>query len=77
MGRRQGVLPAWEILAWGGGLSGRGVGLAEGVRFSYLVGVQEYQPLRVIRGEVEQALREKRPPAFDKTVDDYLKRLAQ
>lgn len=39
--------------------------------------IEEYQPPRVIRGEVEKSLREKRPPAFDKAVDEYLKRLSQ
>lgn len=45
--------------------------------FVPMPGVQEYQPPRVIRGEVEKSLQEKRPPAFDKAVDDYLKRLSQ
>jgi hypothetical protein len=58
---------------------GRGKGGQTGADTGFvpMPGVQEYQPPRVIRGEVEKSLQERRPPAFDKAVDDYLKRLSQ
>ncbi|TBR19402.1 DUF4175 family protein [bacterium] len=56
---------------------GKGGRTGSDTGFVPMPGVQEYQPPRVIRGEVEKSLLERRPPAFDKAVDDYLKRLSQ
>ncbi|MBI2363165.1 MAG: hypothetical protein HYV15_07265 [Elusimicrobia bacterium] len=56
---------------------GRGGETGADKSFVPLPGVEEYQPPRVIRGEVEKSLHEKRPPAFDKAVDEYLRRLSQ
>ena len=56
---------------------GRGQDRGADKSFVPLPGVEEYQPPRVIRGEVEKSLHEKRPPAFDKAVDEYLRRLSQ
>lgn len=56
---------------------GRGGESGADKSFVPLPGIEEYQPPRVIRGEVEKSLHEKRPPAFDKAVDEYLRRLSQ
>ncbi|MBI3298786.1 MAG: hypothetical protein HYZ75_11515 [Elusimicrobia bacterium] len=57
--------------------NGKGGRTGSDTGFVPLPRVSEYQPPKLIRGEVEKSLREKRPPAFDKTVDEYLKRLSQ
>jgi hypothetical protein len=45
--------------------------------FVPLPGAEEYQPPREIRQEVEKSLQERRPEAFDDTVNDYLKRMSR
>ena len=58
-------------------MNGKGGRTGSDTSFVPLPGVEEYMPPRAIRGEVERSLQERRPPAFDKAVDDYLKRLSQ
>jgi len=45
--------------------------------FVPLPGVEDYQPPREIRREVEKSLRERRPKEFDEAVNEYLKRMSR
>jgi len=45
--------------------------------FVPLPDAEEYQPPREIRKEVERSLQERRPPAFDDAVNEYLRRMSQ
>jgi len=56
---------------------GKGGQAGADIDFVPLPGADDYQPPKEIRREVEKSLREKRPKAFDKPVEEYLRRMSQ